>query len=62
MELLVSNIFQLKDERCPYESKQKGYEKDRTRHATSEERDSSEKVRDLDARGLHGNDGRALER
>jgi hypothetical protein len=35
--------------------------KDRTRHATSEERDSREKVRDLDVQGLHGNDIRALE-
>jgi hypothetical protein len=36
-------------------------DKKRSRYATSDERNSSEKVRDLDVRGFHENDGRALE-
>jgi hypothetical protein len=33
----------------------------RAPYATSDERNSEEKVSDLDARGFHGNDGQALE-
>jgi hypothetical protein len=33
-------------------------DKKRSRYATSDERNSSEKVRDLDVRGFHENDGR----